>query len=481
MIALGGLGLLALSVRQAVSGKIRTKMIAAFVVVALVSVAAIGIITNLVSRAELTRQAGENIHALAVVQAQEVGNVITRQIELISTLRQNPALKKAVIDANAGYIGDTASTQAKIDQLDKVWSAADAANNNADPLVQSVLSNDVTTYLAAFQKTFPDHVEILVTDRYGASIASTGRISNYNHAGEGWWQTTYNNGTTFIGQPELDASTNTYAIILAVPIRDDSTGDTIGVFRTTYRLAALAQILTNVHFGKTGVTYLIFQNNVFVGSNTPARMMDASMQAQLKSIISGGYSQIMFNGKPQIVSKVLIVSSTPWDDISQQLTWNLVTSQEETEALSPIVAQTETTLFVSLGVLLAAVVLGLLAAQYLAGPITRLTVVAGQVAAGDLAVQAQVTSQDEIGILASTFNKMTAQLREIIGTMERRIAERTHDLELASEVGRAVSEKTTDLYSLLKEAVELIQLRFDLYYAQIYIPDPVGHTLVLRA
>jgi GAF domain-containing protein len=92
-----------------------------------------------------------------------------------------------------------------------------------------------------------------------------------------------------------------------------------------------------------------------------------------------------------------------------------------------------------------------------------------------------VKSRDEIGLLAATFNSMTAQLRGLIGSLESRVAERTHDLELAAEVGRTITEKTSGLEAILTEAAEMIRERFDLYYTQVYLIDPAGRNLVLRA
>jgi GAF domain-containing protein len=79
------------------------------------------------------------------------------------------------------------------------------------------------------------------------------------------------------------------------------------------------------------------------------------------------------------------------------------------------------------------------------------------------------------------YNAMVVQLRNAVADLEKRVAERTHDLELAWEVGRRVTEQTTDLYVLLNDAVDLIRERFNLYYTQIYLTDATGRTLILRA
>jgi CHASE3 domain sensor protein len=54
------------------------------------------------------------------------------------------------------------------------------------------------------------------------------------------------------------------------------------------------------------------------------------------------------------------------------------------------------------------------AQQTIAGPVRRLTSVAERIRGGDLEAQAAVEAKDEIGILAITFNNMTAQLRRTL-------------------------------------------------------------------
>jgi signal transduction histidine kinase len=73
------------------------------------------------------------------------------------------------------------------------------------------------------------------------------------------------------------------------------------------------------------------------------------------------------------------------------------------------------------------------------------------------------------------------ELQAIQTSLEQRVEERTHDLELASEVGRIITEKVANLNELLTSAAELIRARFNLYYTQVYLTDNTGKTLLLRA
>jgi CHASE3 domain sensor protein len=63
----------------------------------------------------------------------------------------------------------------------------------------------------------------------------------------------------------------------------------------------------------------------------------------------------------------------------------------------------------------------------IAGPVTRLTRTAQHIRDGDLEAQARITSSDEIGILAQTFNQMTGRLRDTLQQV-RKEKKRVDDL-----------------------------------------------------
>ncbi|MGC8856050.1 MAG: GAF domain-containing protein, partial [Anaerolineae bacterium] len=132
-------------------------------------------------------------------------------------------------------------------------------------------------------------------------------------------------------------------------------------------------------------------------------------------------------------------------------------------------------------------VLGVVAMRALITPLQRLTEVTAQIAQGDLTARADVQQEDEIGILASTFNAMAEQLSSIINQLENRVAERTRDLErraiqlqTAAEIGSAAAS-LHDLDTLLPRLTYLISSRFGFYHVGIFLLDDEGEYAVLRA
>jgi len=112
-------------------------------------------------------------------------------------------------------------------------------------------------------------------------------------------------------------------------------------------------------------------------------------------------------------------------------------------------------------------------------PIGALTAAASAVSRGDLAQSVPVESDDELGLLARSFNAMTLQLQELVGSLELRVAARTAQLQMSADVGRAAAS-ILDPDDLLRSVVQLIANRFDVYYVAVFVLDEAGKQAVLR-
>jgi GAF domain-containing protein len=113
-------------------------------------------------------------------------------------------------------------------------------------------------------------------------------------------------------------------------------------------------------------------------------------------------------------------------------------------------------------------------------PLNQLNVAAEAIGAGALTQPAVIGGSREMAALGGAFNEMNRRLNELIGSLERRVADRTRDLALAGEVGRSLGA-VRDVDELLNDAVGLIQHRFELYQTQVYLADESRRLLVLRA
>ena len=460
---------------------LRNKLLAAFIGVTVISAGALAVYV-FTSTSNLLRQSLEaQLEEHANETALRIGALLSEQINTLKTLSLNEVLEQAVEDANQAYPENAAAIQAELDAKDAQWRAADVAFNNSDPLVHEHISNEAALELNEYRRAFPNHVEVFVTDIHGGLTGSTNRTSDYYQADEEWWQLAYNDGqgAIYISEPEFDESARALAVLIALPVRSDETGEIIGILRTTYLMSALNSILDEP-VGETGDTELFIPGEVvFHFHKGLYAAVEPAEYAAFQSVPHQGMAEMAYEGVSSVVVRAPIRTSQG-SPIVNDLGWVVLFHQQQKEAFAPINAQVRGALVVIVIVMAVAVLAALGISLFLIRPILQLTQTAAEVASGNLNSRVNVLGADEIGVLASTFNKMTSQLQETLQELEQRVAARTRDLEIVAEVGTATAT-ILESKRLLQEVVDLTKERFHLYHSHIYLLDEAGENLVLAA
>lgn len=464
---------------------LRTKLILTFVLVSGLSISLVALASYLTVRSNLESAVGANLRAQAQVQAQTIGNLLSKQFDLMQGVLLNSVVQDKAITANARYPSDPVTRETQLRQQDLAWKTA----GESDLIVHDVLNNEVAGRLRDFTANFPHHVDALLTDKYGATIAATTRPIDYYQGDQDWWQAAYNRGqgVIYISQPNFDSATQSMRLIIAAPVYARRKTEVLGILRTIYHIGDVIELLSADHPGPVGEFDLLLPDGQMLFSNGERVSIDPDTLTRLQTAATSNSVPMSFHETFQLVSQAQVASADPEHASAfQNLNWTLVAHQEFATAVAPVNAAGQTALFTTLAVLLLTAGGAFLVAQWLVAPIFRLTTVATQIANGDLSVKARVESRDEIGALASTFNTMLEaqaysqqELRQLFAEVERqkadlehRVVQRTEELNgLNLQLQEELSERQR-LVQSLRDSEARFRLLFEASPDAILLIDP---------
>ena len=103
--------------------------------------------------------------------------------------------------------------------------------------------------------------------------------------------------------------------------------------------------------------------------------------------------------------------------------FNVIAEQTVVESLALAITTVLVTVSLTVAALVMSVALGLVIVRQVVQPIQAMATTAQAISAGDLSRQVQVTSRDEVGVLAAAFNSMTAQLRQSLESLKQQVVE----------------------------------------------------------
>lgn len=232
--------------------------------------------------------------------------------------------------------------------------------------------------------------------------------------------------------------------------------------------------------------------NLKPAEGTPASPIEelfyyTSSSSEILPVDPDVYRSVLETGEPafRVVTRNTSVPSTvyivPLLGYGDKVIGLLEISEPYTDDLKAQNSALLTTLAVTAGLtIMGLFLIGFFSTRVVIQPLILLSQFAIRQMSGEIGTRVSVKSGDEFQQLAETFNSLASSVEQERMTLEERVAERTHSLELAAEVSRSVSQvRALDI--MLKEAAELIRSRFDLYYVQVYLTNPARHILLLKS
>ncbi len=350
------------------------------------------------------------------------------------------------------------------------------------PAIVSMDAQTQKPVLENIAASYPNMYLVSTIDLSGMNVARSDDAELTYYGDRGYFQQVLEGAVT--AQETLIGRTSGQpALVVAKPIKDGN-GTLIGVgfYASTLETISEAVQITDINF--TGEALVVNESNQLIAHPNPQftsnELRDFSQNPAVSSLRQNPINHLVTYQDDEGIT---------WYAYSQKLEngWGVIVQQREPDFLIALSTfRTAVVVFILIGVVLLGI-LTTLAIRQAIQPINALTETAAAITEGDLSRIAPIESEDEIGVLALSFNQMTQQLLELIGNLERRVKERTMDLEqrselliAAAEVGR-VASSVLDVDSLIKQVVNVIRDKFGMYYVGLFLVDEAREWAYLRA
>jgi signal transduction histidine kinase len=227
----------------------------------------------------------------------------------------------------------------------------------------------------------------------------------------------------FYGPVYLHRGSEPYMTLAQAGPRDDA-----GVSVAKVNLKLIWEVVSRIKLGATGEAYVVDAWGRLIAHpdiSLVLRNMDFSGLAQVRAARGGGADTPEANdilGRPVLTAHAAIAP----------LGWWVFVELPVAEAFAPLRASLLATGIVLVGGLILAVLASLFLARKLVTPIQALETGAARIGAGTLDHRIDIRTGDELQALGDQFNNMAAHLQASYATLERKVDERTHQLQLAN-------------------------------------------------
>jgi len=204
-----------------------------------------------------------------------------------------------------------------------------------------------------------------------------------------------------------------------------------GVSVAEVNLIYVWDLVSQIKVGQEGKAYVVDATGRLIAHpdiSLVLRNTDFSHLAQVKAARAGGPQAAVepvaqdTDGRPVLTAYASIAP----------LGWLVFVELPRGEAYAPVLASILATAFVLLGGLVLAVLASLVLARKMVTPIRALQTGAARIGRGALDHRIDIKTGDELEALGDQFNSMAAQLQDSYATLESRVEERTHQLQLAN-------------------------------------------------
>ncbi|MEH2166000.1 MAG: ATP-binding protein [Nostoc sp.] len=395
----------------------------------------------------------------------EVANRVEQNLQTyLATPRQVLRSNQNLINMGLLKIENLASWESYLIEQLKIFPDALAitANNEQEYLAVEKF-NDRQSLLRKADKSTGYDLYTYIIDSQGQRTQLPEVIKNYDARSRPDYQTAVTAKKFSFSQIFTPRTEPTLLISASQPIYN-SQGELLGVNSTLNHISQIGDLLQNIKVGKSGQIFIIERSGLLVASSTseePFRLQNgkpirlaASQSGDSLTQATAKYLKTKFSNFDQIQSlqqldfsldgKRQFLEVKPLEG-EPNVNWLIIVAVPEADFMGQINRNTQTTIFLCLGALALAIILGIVTARWVTVPILHFSRATKDLTDFTNSEDSVVKVQgiQELEVLSGSFNEMAQDLRKTFAAL----ISKNEDLELQ------VKQRTQELQQEIQERI----------------------------
>lgn len=303
----------------------------------------------------------------------------------------------------------------------RVFAGSDEVANTLDrpagAASSALAQGRLRDYLLSLHERFNDFEQLAVLDLNGTVVATSATDVSHVRLPDDW-QSTLRADNQIVGDAYWDEKAGRAKLIVAVPAQR-ADGRLIGAFAAELNLAPIHLLLRSFAPDSSGAIHLVSIKGGAIASSdvVSAQLVNSPLppptMKNLREHARAPFAYTSFGGNSVIGTLEYV----------PQVNWAVISELSERSAFQQVRRFRDVALLVIILLLVVVTATAYRLGLLIARPLDRLTKGAGEVAAGDLAVDLpEAPGGGEVGYLTDVFNHMVSRLRE-----GRRELDRIHE------------------------------------------------------
>ena len=306
-------------------------------IVVIVPLSIVGLYLTSNSDTSLQQTVGAYFKTIAQADSALASQFINDRLVDVNAVAAETSIVDAITMANRSdeHMGDDAIA-ARIQKVERGWDTPDGASP-----VKEMLSSRASRWLQHQRTVNPRLLKIIVADQSGATVAATDKPLQYAQADKEYWQAVaQGKGAVNVTDIRYDERNRSNYIEIDVPVLEEGSGRFIGAVSALVDISSLFSILNRQQVGRTGRILLVKDDGTVISA--PNVSPELKLKAEefppvhgalgtLEGLQTGYVAAPMKNG-----NRIVGFADTGLKHSYPNLSWLILMSQDEREALAPV-------------------------------------------------------------------------------------------------------------------------------------------------